>query len=55
MSDDDDQIDQRIAEVVWWAATTTGPTDPAEAAERMRFLREVWQKYLRRRSPPVEA
>jgi hypothetical protein len=48
----DDEFDQCIAEVVWWAAITAERADPAADAERMRFLRAVWQKYLRRRTPP---
>ena len=49
----DDELDQCIAQIVWWAATTAPPTEPAEAAEAAeltRFRRKVWQEYLRRRA-----
>ena len=46
MDDENDDIDQRIAEAVWWAANTPDYT------RRMTLLRQAWEEYMRRRDPP---
>lgn len=41
--EDDLDLDQRIAEAVWWAANTD------DYQRRIRLLRQAWEEYLRRK------
>lgn len=42
-------LDQRIAEAVWWAENTN------DYQRRMELLKAAWQEYLRRKAQAAEA